>query len=84
MEGLPCQLLNGVPWPATARLERRGIVRLEVQVHEQDVPLVLGVVGALADPAREAEMRALLRARFALPPSVDPKALLAAAPLGWD
>ena len=63
------------------RLERRGIARLEVQAHEQDVPLVLGVVGALADPAREAETRALLRARFALRPSVDPKALLVAAPL---
>jgi hypothetical protein len=63
-----------------ARLERQGIVRLEVQVRKQGVPLLRGVVSALADPAREAETRALLRARFA-PPPVGRKALLAAAPL---
>jgi hypothetical protein len=63
------------------RLERQGIVRLEVQVRKQDVALVRGVVGALADPAREAEARSLLRERFAPRPPVDLKALLAAAPL---
>jgi hypothetical protein len=63
------------------RREREGIVRLEVQVRRDDVVLVRGVVGALADPAREAEARALLRERFALAPAVDLKALLAAAPL---
>lgn len=63
------------------RLERRGIVRLEVQVRKEDVPLLRGVVGALADPAREGEARALLRERFAPRPPVDLKALLASAPL---
>jgi hypothetical protein len=63
------------------RLGRRGIVRVEVQVRKEDVPLLRGVVGALADPAREAETRALLRERFAPRPPVDLKTLLASAPL---
>jgi hypothetical protein len=56
-------------------------VRLEVQMRKQDVPLLRGIAGALADPARKAETRALLRERFAPQPLIDPKALLAAAPL---
>lgn len=63
------------------RRERQGIVRLEVQVRKGDVALVRGVVAALFDPVREAETRALLRERFAPPPTMDLKALLAAAPL---
>jgi hypothetical protein len=63
------------------RRERQGIVRLEVQVRRDDVALVRGVVGALADPAREAEARALLRERFAPTVPLDLKALLTAAPL---
>ena len=43
--------------------------------------LVRGVVRALADPAREAESRALLRERFAPASPLDLKALLASAPL---
>ena len=64
-----------------ARLGQRGIVRLEVQVHRQDVALVRGLVGALADPQRAAAARALLRERFAPEFAVDLKALLASAPL---
>jgi hypothetical protein len=64
-----------------ARLERQGIVRLEVQVRKEDVTLVRGVVQALADPMRKAAARTLLRERFAPSPAVDLKALLAAAPL---
>ena len=52
-----------------------------MQVRRDDVALVRGVVGALADPAREAEARALLRERFAPVAPLDLKALLAAAPL---
>lgn len=63
------------------RLARQGIVRLEVQVRKEDVPLVRGVVGALADGEREEETRKLLRERFTPQPPIDPKALLAAAPL---
>lgn len=63
------------------RLERQGIVRLEVQVRRADVPLVRGVVGALADPEREAATRALLRERFTPRLPVDLKSLLASAPL---
>ena len=63
------------------RLKRRGIARLEVRVHKDDVALVRSVVEALADPDREAETRALLRDRFGTRPASGLKALLAAAPL---
>lgn len=63
------------------RLKRRGIARLEVRVRKDDVPLVRGVVDALADPERESETRALLRERFAAREAKGLKALLAAAPL---
>lgn len=46
------------------RLKRRGLVRLEVRVHKDDVALVRSVVEALADPKRGDEARALLRDRF--------------------
>jgi len=63
------------------RLKRRGVVRLEVNVRKGDEALVRGVVNALRDPEREAEARALLRARFGATAPPDLKALLAAAPL---
>ena len=63
------------------RQEQRGIVRLEVQAHRQDVELVRGIVRALADPEQAADARAVLRAHFAADPATDLKALLAAAPL---
>jgi hypothetical protein len=63
------------------RLKRRGVVRLEVHVRKADAALLRGVVEALADPVRELEARATLRARFAAGPAKGLKALLAAAPL---
>jgi hypothetical protein len=63
------------------RLKRRGVVRLEVHIHKDDVVLVRGVVAALADPEREGEARALLRARFGSGAAKGLKALLASAPL---
>lgn len=63
------------------RMKRQGIVRLEVQVREDDAALVRDVVKALADPAREADARALLRERFGAADSKGLKALLAVAPL---
>ncbi len=63
------------------RLKRRGVARLEVRVHKDDVPLVRSVVAALTDPDREAEARALLRDRFGPRRTRGLKALLAAAPL---
>lgn len=63
------------------RLKRRGLVRVEVQVRKEDASLLRGVARALADPAREAEARALLREHFAAPAAEGLKALLAAAPL---
>jgi len=63
------------------RLKQRGVARLEVRVHKDDVALVRSVVEALADPDRGAETRALLRDRFGARRSRGLKALLAAAPL---
>ena len=64
-----------------ARMARRGFVRVEVNVSKDDAPLVRQVAAALSDPARQAAARALLRQRFAEPPKVSLKALLASAPL---
>jgi hypothetical protein len=64
-----------------ARMERQGFVRVEVNVRKEDASLVRRVVSALSDPSRQAEARRLLRQRFAEPPKVSLKALLASAPL---
>lgn len=64
-----------------ARMEREGLVRVEVNVRKEDAPLVRRVASALSDPSRQAETRLLLRQRFAEPPKVSLKALLASAPL---
>jgi hypothetical protein len=64
-----------------ARRRRQGFVRVEVNVRKEDAGLVRLMASALSDPARQAEARALLRQRFAEPPHVSLKALLAAAPL---
>jgi hypothetical protein len=63
------------------RLKRRGIVRIEVHVRKDDAALVRGVAQALADPARGAEARALLREHFGADKMRGLKTLLAAAPL---
>jgi hypothetical protein len=63
------------------RMKRMGLVRVEVQARKEDVALVRGVAAALADPAREAEIRAVLREVVASPAPGSLKALLAAAPL---
>jgi len=64
-----------------ARLAHRGFVRIEVNVSKADASLVRHVAAALADPARQAATRTLLRQRFAEPPKASLKALLASAPL---
>jgi hypothetical protein len=63
------------------RLRDQGIVRLEVRVRKDDVPLIRGVVRALEDPERANDARALLREGFGVGKPKDLKALLAAAPL---
>jgi len=63
------------------RRQRRGFVRLEIQVRKEDVALVRDVATALVDPERETETRAVLRERIATPRSGGLKALLASAPL---
>ncbi len=63
------------------RMKRKGLVRVEVQARKEDVALVRGVAAALADPLREAEVRAVLREVVPSPAQGSLKALLAAAPL---
>lgn len=63
------------------RMKRKGLVRVEVQARTEDVALVRGVAAALADPARETEIRAVLREVVAPAAPGSLKALLAAAPL---
>ena len=62
-------------------MQRRGFVRVEVNVRTEDASLVRCVASALSDPARQAEARRLLRQRFVQPPKVGLKTLLASAPL---
>jgi len=64
-----------------ARMERQGLVRVEVNVRKEDAGLVRRVASALSDPSRQAEARMLLRQRFVEPSNVSLKALLASAPL---
>lgn len=64
-----------------ARMESKGLVRVEVNVLREDAALVRRVASALSDPLRQAEARRLLRQRFVEPPKVSLKALLASAPL---
>jgi len=64
-----------------ARMERRGFVRVEVNVFKEDAGLVRRVAAALADPSRQAEARKLIRRQFLAPPKVSLKALLESAPL---
>ena len=64
-----------------ARMERQGLVRVEVNVRKEDASLVRRIASALSDPSRQAEARMLLRQRFDEPPKVSLKALLASAPL---
>lgn len=63
------------------RMKRLGLVRVELKVRKEDVPLLRSVASALADPSRAGETRALLRDRFSAPGPKGLKALLAAAPL---
>jgi hypothetical protein len=63
------------------RLKRRGIARIEVRVRKEDVPLVRGIVDALADPERVSETRAYLRERIGDPQATGLKEWLASAPL---
>jgi len=63
------------------RLKRGGIVRVEMNLRNDDAALIRGVVKALNDPGQRPEVRALLRDRFAAGSTTGLKALLAAAPL---
>ncbi|MDE0417455.1 MAG: hypothetical protein OXI95_11045 [bacterium] len=72
------------PSPVTKwrkRRQRQGLVRVEIQVREEDASLVRHVATALLDPERERETRAILRESIATPRSAGLKALLASAPL---
>lgn len=63
------------------RRQRRGFVRVEVQVRKEDAGLLRDIAGALGDPAREAKTRAVLRETIAPPRTGGLKTLLEQAPL---
>ena len=64
-----------------ARMERKGFVRVEVNVRKDDAGLVRRVAAALSDPVRQSEARRLLQLRFVESPKVNLKTLIASAPL---
>ena len=63
------------------RRQRQGFVRVEVQVRKEDAGLLRDIAGALGDPAREAQTRAVLRETVAPPRTGGLTALLERAPL---
>jgi tRNA U34 5-carboxymethylaminomethyl modifying GTPase MnmE/TrmE len=81
MATTPRQTVGSAVSAHRRRLRSRGLMRLEVQVHGEDAALVRAVAAALADPARAAEARALLRGRFPPTAARSLKDLLASAPL---
>ena len=63
------------------RLKQRGLVRIELRAPKEDAPLLREIGGALADPARAARTRTVLRELVAVYHAKGFKELLAAAPL---
>ena len=65
------------------RLQKLGMIRVEVHVTKDDAKLVRQIAKALSDPKTETELevRAILRERFAPEKITGLKALLASAPL---
>jgi hypothetical protein len=63
------------------RLKQRGLVRIELRAPKEDAALLRDIAGALADPARAAQTRGLLRQHFTSYAGMGLKELLAAAPL---
>lgn len=66
------------------RQSRKGVVRLELQVRQQDAALLRNIARALSDPARENAARSLLNKEFGDPNNDALKALLTAAPIDLD
>ena len=66
------------------RLKRRGLVRIEVRAPKEDAVLLRDIAGALADPARAAQTRQVLRKHFPPYAGMSFKELLAAAPLDLE
>lgn len=64
-----------------ARMERRGFVRVEVNVKREDASLLRRVAAALSDPTQTNEARRMLKLQFLEPAHVNLKELLAMAPL---
>ena len=62
------------------RMNRQGMIRVEVLVRKEYAGLVRGVATALGDPKREVETRQILREQIT-PSGRGLKELLASAPL---
>jgi hypothetical protein len=63
------------------KMKRKGIVRVEVQVNQEDAELLRAVARALLDPDRAAHTRAWLRKELSATAVADLKALIESAPL---
>ena len=63
------------------RLKERGLARVELRAPREDVQLLREVAAALADPARAAHTRRVLREQISPYAGMSFKELLAAAPL---
>jgi len=66
------------------RLKQRGLARIELRAPKEDARLLRDIAGALADPARAAQTRRLLREHVAPYAGMGLKELLAAAPLDLE
>jgi hypothetical protein len=66
------------------RLKQRGLVRIELRAPKEDAPLLREVAEALADPARAAHTRRVLREHVSPHAGMGFKELLAAAPLDLE
>ncbi|MBK5960778.1 hypothetical protein CCR97_21595 [Rhodoplanes elegans] len=66
------------------RQSRKGVVRLELQVRQEDAALLRNIARALSDPSRENAARSLLNQEFGDRQNNALKALLASAPIDLD
>ncbi|MFL9827980.1 hypothetical protein [Rhodoplanes sp. SY1] len=66
------------------RQSRKGVVRLELQVRQEDAALLRNIARALSDPSRETAVRSLLNQEFGDRRNDALKALLASAPIDLD
>ena len=63
------------------RMKQKGMMRVEVQVHQGDARLIRNSASTLSDPEKAEETREFLKKHFTDDTPTGLKALLASAPL---